>query len=116
MHFAQLDEHGGLHGTRDINALESALARPRQKHAYARDADLADLAAAYAFGLARGHAYADGNKRIAFIVAEVFLELNGFDVERTDAEVVETMVRVAEGKLTEEALARWFREALTPLR
>jgi death-on-curing protein len=115
IHYAQLDEHGGSHGVRDVDALEAALARPKQKQIYASDVDLAHLAAAYAFGLAKSHPYTEGNKRVAFLVAAVFLELNGFDVDRSDEEVVDSMKALAAGKLGEEALAGWLRAAMAPL-
>jgi death-on-curing protein len=114
MHYAQLDEHGGSHGLRDANALEAALARPRQKQTYDPGVDLADLAAAYSFALARSHPYTDGNKRIAFVAAAVFLELNGYDVDRDDAEVIAAMTALADGSFGEVALAQWFREAMVP--
>ena len=105
----QLREHGGLPGIRDENAIESALARPRNRHQYDPSADLAELAAAYGWGLARNHGYADGNKRIAFIAIAVFVELNGLEFEAAESDVVETMLALAAGDLTEEALASWIR-------
>src|SRR5436309_4901048 len=86
VHVDQLREHGGLPGLRDENALESALARPRQKWAYDEDADLALLAAAYGFGIASNHPYRDGNKRVAFLAMAVFLGLNGYEIEATETE------------------------------
>jgi len=83
IHQAQLREHGGTSGVRDEGLLESALARPRHKFAYAKRADVATLAAAYAFGLAKNHGYVDGNKRVAFVAAYVFLGLNGYDLDAT---------------------------------
>ena len=115
MHYAQLDEHGGSHGLRDANALEAALAHPRQKRTYDPGVDLANLAAACSFALARSHPYTDGNKRIAFVAAAVFLELNGYDVDRDDAEVIMAMTALADGSLGEESLAQWFRDALVAL-
>jgi death on curing protein len=109
IHFEQLNEHGGSHGIRDQGALESALARPQQKHAYDEDTDFADLAAAYAFGIARSHPFVDGNKRTAFVIAEIFLGLNGYEIETTDEDVAETFMRLADGKLTEKKLAEWIR-------
>ena len=97
---------------RDEGALESALARPRNKLAYAMRVDHAALAAAYAFGLARNHPFNDGNKRIAFLVAVIFLGLNGWDFEAPDAEVVGQMVALAEGRLTEAKAAAWLRAGL----
>jgi death on curing protein len=114
IHYAQLDEHGGSYGLRDANALEAALARPRQKLAYDPNVDLAALAGAYSFALARSHPYTDGNERVAFVAAEVFLELNGCDVDREDAEVVTAMIALAGSSLSEKSLARWFRDAMVP--
>jgi death-on-curing protein len=110
IHFEQLNEHGGKHGLRDEGALESALARPQNKHAYEEDADLAYLAAAYACGIARSQGYVDGNKRTAFVVAQIFLGLNGYAFDATEDDVVDTMVRVADGKRSERTLADWIRE------
>lgn len=113
MHQAQLREHGGLPGVRDGGLIESALARPRHKLAYTKRPDLATLAAAYAFGLAKNHGYADGNKRVAFMAAYVFLGLNGRDLDAGEPEVVGVMAGVAAGRVTEAALARWIRERVT---
>lgn len=116
VHTNQLQEHGGLQGTRDVNALEAALARPLHKHTYEPNADLADLAAAYAFGLATTHPYIDGNKRTGFVIALIFLDLNGFDFDRPDDDtIVEAMRAVANGALSERKLASWIRTALIPL-
>lgn len=110
IHLDQIREHGGLGGLRDENALESALARPRQKWPYQRNADLQLLAAAYGFGLCRNHPFRDGNKRVAFLAMVVFLELNGLRVTAGDAEVVATMVALADGNVSEEELASWLRD------
>jgi death-on-curing protein len=115
VHLDQLREHGGLPGVRDEAALEAALARPKQKWAYEAEADLALLAAAYGFGLARNHPYRDGNKRVAFLAMATFLGLNGFEIEAPEAEVVAVMVGVAAGHLTERQLADWLRVHLVPL-
>jgi death-on-curing protein len=112
----QLREHGGLPGVRDENGLEAALARPRQKWHYEANADLASLAAAYAFGLAKAHAFNDGNKRTAFLTAVIFLGLNGKDLDATEAEVVQAMIALAAGSLSEGDLAQWIRERLTRLK
>lgn len=96
--------------------LESALARPRNKHAYANDVDLATLAAAYAFGLAKNHPFADGNKRTAFIAAYVFLNLNGYDLDAEEPDVATTIDAVAAGKFTESALATWIRDRVRELK
>lgn len=102
-------------GLRDGNALESALARPRHKFAYDPEADLADLAAAYAYGIASSHPFADGNKRTAFLTALLFLGLNGYHPGRSGDEVVETMLALAAVEMTETDLAVWFRATLRPL-
>lgn len=115
VHDAQLREHGGTPGVRDDNLLESALARPQQKWTYADGTDLAVLAAAYTFGLAKKPGYVDGNKRVAFMAAYVFLGLNGKDLDAAEPDVVTTIERVAEGRVTETALAEWFRSKLQPL-
>lgn len=114
-HLDQLREHGGLPGIRDENALEAALARPQQKANYEPDSDLATLAAAYAFGLAKAHPFNDGNKRIAFLTAVIFLGLNGKDLDATETEVVQAMTALASGSLTEAALATWIRERIVRL-
>ena len=98
IHDRQLAEHGGATGIRDEGLLESALARPRQLHTYGQPTpDLADLAAATAFGLARNHPFVDGNKRIAFVVTELLLQLNGFELTASDDD------------LPEDAFADWLR-------
>ena len=94
---------------RDETALESALARPQQKWAYDEEPDIAVLAAAYAFGLARNHPYRDGNKRIGFLALVTFLGINGHNFDATDEDIVSTMLALADGSLSEPALARWIR-------
>src|ERR1035437_7099810 len=101
--------HGGLPGLHDADLLESALARPRQRFAYAEATDLAALAAAYGFGIARNHPYRDGNKRVAFVTMAVFLGLNGLELTATETEVVTTSVALAAGALDEPTLADWIR-------
>ena len=115
LHDAQLREHGGSPGARDDGLLESALARPQHKFACARRPDLATPAAACAFGLARHHGYVDGNKRTAFMAAEVFLGLNGLDLEAEELDVVTTIERVAAGRVTEKGFADWIRAHLRPV-
>lgn len=111
IHDRQLAEHGGLDGVRDVGAVQSALARPRNLAAYG-DPDAADLAAAYAFGLAKNHGFADGNKRTAWVVARLFLADNGYRLTFNKAEAVRTVEAVAAGSLTEQELAAWFRGGL----
>ena len=110
IHHDQLREHGGLPGVRDENALESALARPQQKWHYSERTDLPMLAAAYAFGLVQNHPYRDGNKRIGFLAMVTFLGVNDHDFSATEAEVVAEIVALAEGRVSEEALAGWIRQ------
>lgn len=109
LHAESLAEHGGLWGLRDEAALQSALARPRNVYAYERSADAARLAAAYGFGLVRGHPFSDGNKRAGFLAIGLFLELNGFDFEVDEADAVKTILGLAAGNLSEKALADWIR-------
>lgn len=109
IHNEQVREHGGLPGLRDENALESALARPKQKWHYDNDADVPALAAAYGFGLARNHPYRDGNKRIGFLALATFLGLNGYELQATDADVVTEIVALAAGEVSEAQLAEWVR-------
>jgi len=109
LHDEQIAEHGGLSGIRDPALVESALARPLNLAAYG-ELDAADLAAAYAFGLARNHPFADGNKRSAAVVALTFLLLNDVAFEITEAELVVMTMALAAGDLSEEEVARWFRD------
>ena len=115
VHVDQVRIHGGLPGVRDNNALESALARPLNRVAYEARCDLADLAAAYGFGLAKSHPFNDGNKRVAFLAMYVFLGLNGLEIEAEETEVVEAMVAVAGGRCGEDELADWLRNHVTRL-
>jgi len=109
VHFDQIREHGGLMGIRDENALESALARPPNKWEYNKKSDIADLAAAYGFGLATSHPYRDGNKRIAFLTMLIFLGLNGYSLTSPEADVVTTMLAVADNQFSEMELSEWLR-------
>jgi len=105
----QLREHGGLPGIRDENALESALARPRNQWHYQAATDVAALAAAYGWGLANNHPYRDGNKRIAFLTMAIFVELNGHRLEAPEEEVVQAMLAVADRRCSEGEFAEWIR-------
>lgn len=116
VHWDQIREHGGLAGVRDETALESALARPRHKWHYQETTELTALAAAYGFGLCRNHPYRDGNKRVAFVVMVIFLELNGLAFNPEEAEVVAVMLALAEGKLSEKELATWVQAHSTKSR
>ncbi|MDM0040017.1 type II toxin-antitoxin system death-on-curing family toxin [Variovorax sp. J22G21] len=110
-HDEQLAEHGGPTGVRDPNLLVSALARPQQLANYG-EPDVADLAAAYGFGIARNHPFVDGNKRTAFVALELFLWLNGHELTATDVECVVTVLDLAAGNLEEAVLANWIRSHL----
>ncbi len=114
IHFDQVREHGGIPGLRDEDLLEAALARPRHKSTYKRRPDLASLAAAYGFGIARNHPFRDGNKRVAFVTMVVFLGLNGLEFSADEAEVVTIIRSRAAGETTEGDLARWIRDRTTP--
>jgi death-on-curing protein len=109
IHLDQLREHGGLAGIRDENALESALARPKNRWHYEPEVDLPTLAAAYGWAFATSHPYRDGNKRVAFVAMAVFVELNGYALEAPEAEVVQVMLAVADRRFTEKDLAKWVR-------
>ncbi|HUG73440.1 MAG TPA: type II toxin-antitoxin system death-on-curing family toxin [Steroidobacteraceae bacterium] len=113
IHDRQLAEHGGSSGIRDETLLESALARPQQLLAYADPpADLADLAASLAYGVARNHPFVDGNKRTAAVTCETFLRLNGAALEAGDVDLFPVYLAVAEGKLSEQDFATWLRPRL----
>ncbi|HMJ94116.1 MAG TPA: type II toxin-antitoxin system death-on-curing family toxin [Allosphingosinicella sp.] len=111
IHDRQLAEHGGGRGVRDMGRLEAALARPVAKWAY-EEVDAAALAAAYAFGLARNHPFVDGNKRTAWVLARLFLALNGHALEFEPNDAISMMLALAAGRLPEESLAEWFRSRM----
>jgi death-on-curing protein len=112
LHAESLAEHGGLWGVRDEAALESSLARPRHLHNYRNDADIAALAAAYGWGLIRNHPFNDGNKRVGFLAIGLFLGLNGFRLAADPVESVQIIIRIAENRIGEKALAEWVRQHL----
>ncbi len=108
IHFRQVREHGGAHGLRDENALEAALARPRQRWHYEPDSSLARLAASYAHGVVRDHPYVDGNKRVALVVMVAFLARNGVELTASNQEALITVLALAAGDLDEGALTAWI--------
>ena len=111
IHERQLAEHGGGTGVRDDHLLDSALARPRQLHAYVDPPpDLADLAASLAYGLARNHPFVDGNKRTEHVCYRVFLALNDADLVASDEDKYVAMIALAEGSLAEAEFAAWLRQ------
>ena len=109
VHAEQLAIFGGGDGMRDLGLLESALARPLNKFAYG-ETDLAALAAAYAFGIARNHPFVDGNKRAAFGSLIVFLGLNGIDLDVPPEAATAIILEVAAGAIDEDGLTRWLRD------
>ena len=115
IHDEQLAVHGGLSGIRDRGAVESALARPRNLAAYEACDDVARLAAAYAFGIAKNHGFADGNKRTALVTADLFLMLNGYELSSSPVENVLTILSLADGTLSERGLTSWIRKNIRAL-
>lgn len=108
IHEEQLATYGGPGGIRDAGALESALDRPRNKWAY-EQAELPELAAAYASGLARNHPFVDGNKRTSLLSLYTFLGINGVDFVVPEAEAAAMILSLAAGEVDEQGLARWIR-------
>lgn len=115
IHDSQLSQHGGSDGCRDAGLIESALARPRNLHAYNEHATIPELAGAYCYGLAKNHGFVDGNKRVSAVVCELFLELNGFRFTADDAEWLQVMLTVADGSLGEPALAQWLAQHVSAI-
>jgi death on curing protein len=114
IHEEQIAEHGGMPGLRDESLLLSALARPQHLAAYG-EPDIAGLAAAYAFGIARNHPFLDGNKRTALTVAAgVFLPLNGYKLDALDADTVRAILAIADGSMSEADFAAWLRNNIRP--
>lgn len=117
IHQRQLSEHGGQDGVRDAALLQSALARPQQIFAYDEaGATLTALAAAYAAGIARNHAFIDGNKRTALVACIMFLRLNGYDIRADYAACYQTFYNLAAGKLSEAELTAWLNARLIELK
>ncbi len=114
LHAESLRLFGGSHGLREANLLESALARPRQLFTYGDDPDLFALAAEYAFGLARNHAFVDGNKRVALLAVRAFLFVNGFSFKPEQVETVTTFERLAAGELDQHELSDWIKRNAYP--
>jgi len=106
-HAELLTEHGGSAGLRDRGLLESALARPQNLAAYGEPTAF-ELAAAYAFGIAKNHPFVDGNKRVSFVASVTFLELNGWQFAATEEDAAITFLGLAGGKVTEQDLSRWL--------
>ena len=115
IHQLQIAEHGGTDGLRDIGLLESALARPLNISLYEPSADVAVLAASYAYGIINNHPFLDGNKRTGYTVMETFLVLNGYALNATLREKYETVIALANGTLSEDALPTWLRDHITEM-
>ncbi len=113
IHDRQLAEHGGGIGVRDAGLLESALARPLNRWHYGED-DPCVLAAAYAHGVARNHPFVDGNKRTAWVLARLFLLLNGVEIRFDPQDAIAMVLVLASGDLSEEETADWFRSHIQP--
>jgi len=114
LHEESLATFGGASGLRDEGLLDSALARPVNRFLYEATNDLAELAAAYCFGIARNHAFVDGNKRAAFLSIGLFMGLNGRRLRADPVDAVETMLAMAAGRLDEPGLARWIAAHIEP--
>ena len=111
IHQILLAEHGGLLGIRDEALLDSALSRPEQRFSYSEKLSIFELAASYSYGLVRNHPFVDGNKRVAFTIAAIFLEINGYILDAPEAETVVTFEQLAAGNLDEEYLATWLQKS-----
>ena len=113
LHDESLAEHGGASGLRDDGLLDSALSRPLNLALYA-EPDVASLAAAYGIGLAKNHAFVDGNMRVAFLAVGLFLALNGYRLAASQVDATLTVLAVAAGELDETGFAQWIREHIQP--
>ena len=105
-------DFGGLSGVRDRGLLESAMARPRQLYAYGSPG-LGELAAAYAAGVVRNHPFVDGNKRVGFMLAYIFLVRNGYRLTASEAAATQAVLDLASGAMGEQAFARWLADNVT---
>lgn len=110
LHEQSLAEFGGARGLRDEALLESALARPKNIHAYNESATISELAASYGYGIAKNHAFLDGNKRAAFLSIGLFLVINGYRLMASQVDAIDTMLAVAGGTMSEQELAIWIRK------
>ena len=115
IHFRQLQRFGGLHGVRDANLIESALARPQNLWTYGEIRSIPILAAAYGFGLVKNHGYRDGNKRVGFVAVVAFLDINGWSFDADEAEVARIIREVAEGTLVEPDFENWVQSHSSPI-
>jgi death-on-curing protein len=111
LHAEQLAEHGGAAGIRDAGLLTSALSRPQNLASYGNP-DVADLAAAYAWGIIRNHPFVDGNKRVTLILCETFLIINGYELDADDVSLTMAFVELAAGTMDEATLAKWLQSRI----
>lgn len=116
LHEESLSHFGGRRGIKDDGLLESALVRPQNLLAYNSKVDLFDLAASYAYGLARNHAFVDGNKRAAFLSIGIFLAINGYALKADQVDAIQTITTLAAGATKEKEVAAWIRENSQPLK
>lgn len=114
LHARAIDAFGGSHGLRDEGALESALVAAENRHFYA-EADTVGCAAAYAYHLTQAHAFVDGNKRVAAVVTEIFLEVNGVGLEATEDQLYELYMGVADGSLSRDEIEERLRSWSVPI-
>ncbi len=115
VHDKQLAVHGGLDGIRNLNAVESALERAKNIDAYGNPPpDVADLAAAYIYGIATGHGFNDGNKRTAWVIGRLFLMINNQTLVFNQVDAINFMMAVAAGTMSEPQAAQWIRQRLNP--
>jgi len=110
LHSASLATFGGSTGIRDEGLLDSALARPQNRYLYVPESDLPELAASYAFGIAKNHPFIDGNKRAAFHAVGLFLSINGLELVADQLDAIQTVMSLAAGGLAEEQFAAWIRK------
>ena len=110
VHEMVLAAHGGLTGIRDMKLLESALARPLNKFGYEPNILIYDLAASYSYGLTMNHPFVDGNKRTALVCGLVFLEINGIEIQASEADAVVAFEALAAGDFSEDELGHWFKD------
>ena len=115
IHTEQLAEHGGSDGLRDASLLDSALAKPQNVYAYEENPSIFRLAASYAFGIARNHAFVDGNKRTTLVVCRTFLYANGWTIKAARKDLYLTFLKLAEGDLPEAELAAWLEAHSVPV-
>jgi death-on-curing protein len=109
IHDRLLSLHGGAAGVRDQGLLESALARPRQHHAYTASADIVQMAALYTAGIVRNHPFVDGNKRTGFVIGVLFLELHSFTFKASEEDATQAVMDLAAGTMDQVGYTKWLR-------